>query len=69
VKAQAVFVAAVLSQCTIFVIYYYTIHIYPSGKELLGYLWLNFIGAALTILLSLAWQFFKKQETDVVLQN
>ncbi len=69
VKAQAVFIAAVISQCTIFVIYYYTIHIYPSGKELLGYLWLNFIGAALTILLSSAWQFFKRPETEPVLQN
>ncbi len=68
VKAQAVFVAAVVSQCTIFVIYYYTIHIYPSGKELLGYLWLNFIGAALTIVLSIAWQFFKKAETSEMVQ-
>ncbi|OYQ47786.1 sodium:solute symporter [Flavobacterium aurantiibacter] len=68
VKAQAVFVAAVVSQCTIFVIYYYTIHIYPSGKELLGYLWLNFIGAALTILLSIAWQFFKKAEPSEMVQ-
>ena len=52
VKANAIFYAAVISQLTIFVIYYYTIHIYPNGQEKLGYLWLNFIGASLTVCLS-----------------
>jgi Na+/proline symporter len=52
VKSNAIFWGAVLSQTTIFVIYYFTIHIYPSGQEKLGYLWLNFIGAMLTIILS-----------------
>jgi len=52
VKSNAIFWGALLSQTTIFVIYYFTIHIYPSGQEKLGYLWLNFIGAMLTIILS-----------------
>lgn len=53
VQAKAVFSSAVISQITIFIIFYYAIWIYPSGEEKLGYLWLNFIGAMLTIILSL----------------
>lgn len=56
IKANAIFYGAVLSQTTIFFIYYYTIHIYPTGQEKLGYLWLNFIGASLTIVLSILLQ-------------
>lgn len=64
VKAKAIFWGAVTSQITIFFIYYYAIHIYPSGDEKLGYLWLNFIGAMLTILLSVLFQYIltKKEE-------
>ena len=63
VKAQAIFYSAVISQITIFIIYYFAIFIYPSGEEKLGYLWLNFIGAMLTIVLSMIMQAlaFKKQ--------
>ena len=63
VKAQAIFYSAVISQITIFIIYYFAIFIYPSGEEKLGYLWLNFIGAMLTIVLSMIMQSlaFKKQ--------
>ena len=57
VKANAIFLSAVISQTTIFFIYYYTIHIYPTGQEKLGYLWLNFIGASLTVILGLLFQF------------
>jgi Na+/proline symporter len=56
VKAEAIFYGAVISQITIFFIYYYAIFIYPSGEEKLGYLWLNFIGAMLTIVLSILLQ-------------
>jgi SSS family solute:Na+ symporter len=56
VKANAIFYSAVISQTTIFFIYYYTIHIYPNGQEKLGYLWLNFIGASLTVVLSMLMQ-------------
>ena len=60
VKSNAIFYSAVVSQTTIFVIYYYTIHIYPTGQEKLGYLWLNFIGASLTVILSMLVQFVFK---------
>lgn len=56
VHAKAIFYSAVVSQMTIFIIYYFAIFIYPSGEEKLGYLWLNFIGAMLTILLSIILQ-------------
>ena len=56
VHAKAVFYSAVISQITIFIIYYFAIYIYPSGEEKLGYLWLNFIGAILTIVLSMIMQ-------------
>ncbi len=65
VKAKAIFWAASISQSTIFVIYYYTIHIYPAGKETLGYLWLNFIGAMLTVFISLILQSLLKKEIVV----
>lgn len=67
VKAQAIFYSAVISQITIFVIYYFAIFIYPSGEEKLGYLWLNFIGAMLTIVLSILMQLTicrKKRQTE-----
>lgn len=56
VQAKAIFYSAVISQLTIFIIYYYAIFVYPSGEEKLGYLWLNFIGAMLTIVLSILMQ-------------
>ncbi|MDA6068892.1 sodium:solute symporter [Flavobacterium sp. AC] len=65
VKAKAMFISAIISQITIFIIYYFMIAIYPSGQEKLGYLWLNFIGAMLTIILSLVLQFlFFRKEPD-----
>lgn len=56
VKGKAIFWGAALSQLTIFLIYYFAIHIYPSGQEKLGYLWLNFIGAVLTLVFSVVLQ-------------
>ncbi|MDD5149947.1 MAG: sodium:solute symporter [Flavobacterium sp.] len=63
VQAKAVFYSAVVSQLTIFIIYYYAIFIFNSGEEKLGYLWLNFIGAMLTIVLALILQssFFRNK--------
>lgn len=62
VKAKAIFYGAFISQLTILIIYYFAIFIYPSGEEKLGYLWLNFIGAMMTIVLSVLLQatLFKK---------
>ena len=56
VKGKSIFYSAAISQVSIFFIYYYFIHIYPSGQEKLGYLWLNFIGALLTIILACIFQ-------------
>lgn len=58
VKAQAIFWAAVFSQLAIFLIYYFAIYIYPSGKEQLSYLWLNFIGVVITIIVGVTIQYF-----------
>ena len=67
VQSKAIFYSAVISQITIFIIYYYAIYIYPSGEEKLGYLWLNFIGAMLTIVISLLlqWTIFRKQRAII----
>ena len=59
VKAQAIFWGAVFSQIAIFLIYYFAIYIYPSGKEQLSYLWLNFIGVVITIVVSSLIQYFR----------
>ncbi|TRX00072.1 sodium:solute symporter [Flavobacterium gawalongense] len=66
VHGKAIFSSAIISQLTIFIIYYFAIYIYPSGEEKLGYLWLNFIGALLTIVISLLlqWTIFRKQKTN-----
>jgi SSS family solute:Na+ symporter len=66
VQGKAIFYSAVISQTTIILIYYFAIFIYPSGREKLGYLWLNFIGAMLTIILSMLFQnilFRNKKDT------
>ena len=60
VKGNAVFFAAILTQVLICIIYYNLIHIYPSGQEKLGYLWLNFIGSALVIIIALAFELFDR---------
>lgn len=62
VRAQAVFWAAVFSQIAIFVIYYFAIYIFPPGKEKLSYLWLNFIGVVITIIISVSLQYFKNSK-------
>lgn len=60
IKGNAVFFAAILTQVIICIIYYYLIHIYPSGQEKLGYLWLNFFGAALVIIISFIFEAFDR---------
>lgn len=62
VQAKPMFISAIISQLTIFVIYYFMIY----RQEKLGYLWLNFIGAILTIVLALLLQFlfFKGKSGD-----
>ena len=65
IKGNAVFYAAILTQIIICFIYYYLIHIYPAGEEKLGYLWLNFIGAALVIFIAILFQFFDKKNKKI----
>ncbi|MGB5369097.1 MAG: sodium:solute symporter, partial [Flavobacteriaceae bacterium] len=60
VKGNAVFFAAILTQLIVCVVYYHLIHIYPSGQEKLGYLWLNFIGSGLVILLAIVFEGFDR---------
>jgi Na+/proline symporter len=69
VQSKAIFYSAVFSQIAIFIIYFFAIHIYPSGEEKLGYLWLNFIGAMLTIIVSLVlqWTVFRKEPLKTAL--
>jgi SSS family solute:Na+ symporter len=64
IRGKSIYYAAIISQIAIFIIYYFTNFIYPSGTEKLGYLWLNFIGAILTIVLSFLFQstLFKNEE-------
>ena len=57
VKAKAIFYCAVISQLTIFYIYY---------LDIVSFLWLNFIGAMLTILISMFFQMMFKKEVEVV---
>ena len=64
VRGNAVFFAALVTQLIVCVIYYYLIHIYPSGEEKLGYLWLNFIGAGVVITIALIMEGF-----DRILKN
>ncbi|CAM3361400.1 sodium:solute symporter [Zobellia roscoffensis] len=60
VKGNAVFFAALLTQFIIFVLFYNLIFIHPTGEEKLGYLWLNFIGAAMVIAMALAFEGFDR---------
>jgi len=69
VKGNAVFFAAVLTQILVCVIYYNLIHIYPSGEEKLGYLWLNFIGAALVIAFAFIFEAFDRMLKKPVVMN
>lgn len=68
VKGNAVFIAALFTQVIVIVLYYNLIHIYPSGQEKLGYLWLNFIGTALVmslaILIETGNRVFRKTSSD-----
>ncbi len=57
VKAKAIFWSAVVSQLTIFYIYY---------LDSVSFLWLNFIGAMLTMVLSCLYQFLLGKETEEV---
>jgi SSS family transporter len=61
VRGNAIFLAGVISQISIFILYYVAIHS-PVGDEKLGYLWLNAIGAGLTIVLAVLFQALWKKK-------
>lgn len=62
VKSNAVFVAALISQLLIIGIFYFAIfRIKQNGGEpLLSYLWLNFLGCVITVILALMIQLLSK---------
>jgi Na+/proline symporter len=62
VKAKAIFIAAILSQSTIFIIYV---------LDMISFLWLNFIGALLTIVLAICIEYFfnSKDQSDLTSIN
>lgn len=55
VKANAIFLGAMISQLAIFYIFY---------LDKVSFLWLNFIGALLTVLLSVLFQFLSKRKQE-----
>ncbi len=57
VKANAIFWGATISQLIVFYIFY---------LDIVGFLWLNFIGALLTLILSLIFQFFTLNKVKVI---
>ncbi len=57
IKAEAIFWGAIISQSTIFYIFY---------LDVIGFLWLNFIGALLTLFIATILQFFYRKQ---VIQN
>jgi len=67
VKSNAVFMAAILTQFTIFSIYYFAIYVPKSqGKEdVLSYLWLNLIGCVLVMAISILIQFFSSKNSVI----
>jgi solute:Na+ symporter, SSS family len=64
VKADAIFIGGCISQITVILIYYFAIHIQPAEGKL-SYLWLNFIGALLTIVLALLIQLLLRKKTQL----
>ncbi|WP_343486542.1 sodium:solute symporter [Allomuricauda sp. d1] len=60
IKGNAVFLAAILTQIIIFVLFFTLIFPYESGQEKLGYLWLNAIGCVLVIVLASLFELFDK---------
>ncbi len=56
IKANSIFVSALISQCIIFYIYY---------LDIVSFLWLNFIGALLTILVSFTIQTVSNQNKKI----
>jgi solute:Na+ symporter, SSS family len=61
IKSNAIFLSGCITQASIILLYYFAIHLQPDSNKL-SYLWLNFIGAMLTVVLALVFQFMSKKE-------
>ena len=61
IKANAIFISGLISQATVIMIYYFAIHTQPETEKL-SYLWLNFIGALLTVFLALFLEIILRQK-------
>lgn len=58
IKANAIFIAALISELFIIALYFYAIHFPEKEDELLGFLWLNAIGCFVTVILAIILQQF-----------
>ena len=65
IRGHAVFWAAVITQIIIIYIYYQYIYV----EEMIGYLWLNFIGCALVIFIAFLLQAFAKNKDTTTLNT
>ena len=66
VKSHAVFIAALITQLTIFAVYYFAIfRLEELGeKPMIGYLWLNLIGCVLVMFLAIVLQQFSRKSSN-----
>lgn len=60
IKGKAMFIAAIISQLSIFAIYYFGIYLKNENEEALSYLLLNFIGVLLSICLGFIFEKFNR---------
>jgi len=60
IRGNAVFFAAILTQILVILVYYFAIYQYDTGEEKLGYMWLNFIGCALVIILAILFEIINR---------
>jgi Na+(H+)/acetate symporter ActP len=65
IRGNAVFIAAIITQIIVILIYYFAIYQYDTGEEKLGYMWLNFIGCALVVVLATIFEILNRS-TNVI---
>lgn len=61
IKSNAMFYSGLITQIAVILIYYFTIHVQPNETKL-SYLWLNFIGALMTIIIAFILQKFNHKK-------
>jgi hypothetical protein len=67
VKGNAVFIAAIITQVTIILTYYFVIYSVEQagGNPVISYLWLNLIGCVLVMGIAILLQSFSKGKTFI----